>query len=58
MAAAAILDCGYQAFLGAMDGLLFEVATFLPFVVNCGKKLGYGLCLTKFKMVASDILEK
>ena len=38
MAATAMLDCGYQAFLDIIDMLLYEVATFLPNLVKiCAK---------------------
>ena len=37
MAAAAMLNSGYQAFFYIIDVLLFKVATFLPSLVEIGK---------------------
>ena len=39
MAATAMLDSGYQAFLDIIDMLLYEVATFLPSLVKIGHEM-------------------
>ena len=39
MAATAMVDFGYQAFLDIIDMLLFEVATFLPNLVKIDPKM-------------------